>query len=92
MLNHSELNVHICRAANCGKRFKRKAELVEHMNVHHSSESLHYFCMECDFVAKSCKHLTEHSYKHKEPQYKCHCGERFRYHLRMYRHMQKYKH
>ncbi len=92
VLNHAELRTFVYREAGCGCSFKHKAELTEHCNVHHISDSPTYFCTECSYQGKSMKCLTEHSYLHQPPRYKCHCGQTFRYRPHLYRHTRKFNH
>ena len=85
---HRKTPTHKCMVANCGRWFKRKWELTNHVRTHDET-MLKYDT--CNFTTKLNKHLKEHKKRHEEDlPYKCKiCHKRFQYRSGRKRHTDK---
>ena len=75
-INHHSQPSHQCMKRNCGRWFKRKADLVLHVESH-KKDVLE--CDACDFTTTLKKYLKEHKKSHENTlPYSCNiCGKRF---------------
>ena len=85
---HHKTPTHKCMVTNCGRWFKRKWELTNHIHTH---EETMLKCDTCHFTTKLNKHLKEHKKPHKEDlPYECKiCHKRFQYGSGRKRHTDK---
>ena len=86
---HRERPTHQCM--KCGRWFKRKGELLLHVQTH---KKTWYDCGKCDFSTKLLKYLKEHEKSHvkknEELPYACDiCGKRFLWRSGVKRHKEK---
>ena len=74
--------------ANCGRWFKRKWELTNHIRTH---DETMLKCDTCNFTTKLNKQLKEHKKRHEEDlPYECNlCHKRFQYRSGRKRHTDK---
>ena len=75
-ISHHSQPSHQCMKRNSGRWFKRKSDLVLHLETH-KKELLE--CDQCDFMTKLEKYLKEHKKSHENTlPYSCKiCGKRF---------------
>ena len=75
-ISHHTQPSHQCMKRNCGRWFKRKADLVLHVETH-KKDLLE--CDSCDFTTTLQKYLKEHKKSHEDSlPYQCNiCGKRF---------------
>ena len=85
---HRKTPTHKCMVANCGRWFKRKWELTNHIRTH---DETMLKCDTCNFTTKLNKHLKEHKKQHEEDlPYECKiCQKRFQYRSGRKRHTDK---
>ena len=75
-ISHHNQPSHQCMKRNCGRWFKRKSDLVLHVETH-KKDLLE--CDSCDFTTTLQKYLKEHKKSHEDTlPYSCNiCGKRF---------------
>ena len=75
-ISHHSQPSHQCMKRNCGRWFKRKSDLVLHLETHKKDV---LDCDQCDFTTKLQKYLKEHKKSHENTlPYSCNiCGKRF---------------
>ena len=85
---HRKTPTHKCMVANCGRWFKRKWELTNHICTH---DETMLKCYTCNFMTKLKTHSKEHKKRHEEDlPYKCKiCHKRFQYRSGQKRHTDK---
>ena len=85
---HRKTPTYKCMVANCGRWFKRKWELTNHVRTH---DKTMLKCDTCNFTTKLNKHLKEHKKRHEEDlPYECKiCHKRFQYRSGRKRHTDK---
>ena len=85
---HCKTPTHKCMVANCGRWFKRKWELTNHVRTH---DKTMLKLDTCNFMTKLKKHLKEHKKWHEEDlPYECKiCHKRFQYQSGRKRHTDK---
>ena len=85
---HRKTPSYKCMVVNCGRWFKRKWELTNHVRTH---DETMLKCDTCNFTTKLNKHLKEHKKHHEEDlPYECKiCHKRFQYRSGRKRHTDK---
>ena len=75
-ISHHSQPSHQCMKRNCGRWFKRKSDLVLHLETHKKDV---LDCDQCDFTTTLQKYLKEHKKSHEDTlPYSCNiCGKRF---------------
>ena len=79
---------HSCFAKDCGRSFKNKSSLIRHIKVH---DGKNYPCPEegCMYSSNTERNLKAHMIVHTDTHpYSClHCGQAFKHHTQMVRHV-----
>ena len=90
MEKHREESPWTCDKDNCGRIFKRKAELIAH-EVTHTGETFMCEYPGCDFTNKDPRNVKRHHRVHtKEKKVKCKkCDELFVFYMQMKRHLER---
>ena len=90
MEKHKEDSPWICDRDNCGRLFKRKAELTAH-EVTHTGETFICEYPGCKFTNKDPRNVKRHHCVHtKEKKVKCKkCDKLFVFYMQMKRHMER---
>ena len=75
-ISHHSQPSHQCMKRNCSRWFKRKSDLVLHVETHNKDR---FECDDCDFTTTLQKYLNEHKKCHENTlPYACsECGKRF---------------
>ena len=87
-VTHHSQPSHQCMCKNCGRWFKRKADLVLHVETHRKAS---ISCEKCDFKTTLQKYLKEHmkSHENKLPYACTICNKRFLWRSGLWAHKQK---
>ena len=88
-VDHCSTRTFQCMHSGCGRWFKRKGDLVLHLETHKNKE---WKCTECNHTTTCEKYLKDHVKSQHETdkadyKYKCAvCNKRFLYHMQLARH------